>query len=73
MPRPRRRLLPFESLGGEGVLPAFLPQRTQCAGRERSSQLPPCYVAVCERLGRGEYRGLLGSALAEELTGGKCL
>lgn len=70
---PGWRLIPFESLGGEGVLPAFLPQRITVRRAGKEQPLPPCYVAVCERLGRGEYRGLLGSALAEELTGGKCI
>ncbi len=71
LPPPDRagwRLIPFDSLGGQGLLPAFVPDQVVAvtAGGERT--LSPCYVAVCPRLGRGEYQGLLGSALGEELT-----
>lgn len=60
------RVIPFESIGGGGVLPAFLPDR--CARLTRSGELDlgRCYVAVCPRLGRGEYQGLAGSDMGEQ-------
>lgn len=62
------RLVPFDSLGGQGLLPAFVPNRVVAVTAAEERVLPPCYVAVCPRLGRGEYQGLLGSALGEALT-----
>lgn len=59
------RLIPYDTLGGSGLLPAFVPTEVVCSDRI----LPPCYVAVCPRLGRGEYRGLMGSAMGEDLIG----
>lgn len=60
------RLIPYDTLGGTGLLPAFLPERVtvKAGGTERQVD---CYVAVCDRLGRGEYRGLLGTALGDQL------
>ncbi len=62
------RVIPFDSIGGGGALPAFLPDRiTVRVGREERV-LPRCYVAICDRLGRGEYEALIGSALGDYLT-----
>ena len=67
------RLIPYATLGGKGLLPAFIPTAVAVLLRGRSYPLPPCYVAVCDTLGRGEYRGLLGSELGEYIgeRGGK--
>ena len=64
---PGWRVVPYESLGGSGLLPAFVPARVMAERGGCSWELPPCYVAVCESLGRGEYRGLLSSAFGEQL------
>lgn len=61
------RLVPFDTLGGSGLLPAFVPRQAVALTPQGERVLPDCYVAVCERLGRGEYRGLMGSAMADEL------
>ena len=63
------RLIPYDTLGGGGLLPAFIPAEAAVLTRHGALSLPPCYVAVCERLGRGEYSGLMGSALGEDCTG----
>ena len=62
------RVIPYTALGGSGLLPAFVPRRltVHTPGGER--ELHDCYIAVCDRLGRGEYRGLLGSAVGEQLA-----
>ena len=62
------RLVPFDSLGGSGLLPAFMPQSMAVVTSHGEQKLTDCYVAVCERLGRGEYQGLIGSALGDRLT-----
>lgn len=62
------RVIPYDSIGGDGALPAFEPDRiTVCVGGEERV-LPRCYVAVCERLGHGEYEALIGSAFGDYLT-----
>lgn len=40
------RLIPFESVGGAGVLPAFRPQKVIV---EKTGQLLPCYIALFPR------------------------
>ena len=61
------RLIPYDTLGGSGLLPAFLTDSATVLRRDTEHRLPECYVAVCERLGRGEYSGLMGSELGEDL------
>ena len=62
------RLIPYDSVGGSGLLPAFIPKQVTVATKDGEHPLPRCYVAVCDRLGRGEYQGLIGSALGDYLT-----
>lgn len=59
------RLIPYDTLGGRGLLPAFIPDHAAVGG----CRLPVCYVAVTDRLGSGEYRGLLGVELGEYIHG----
>ncbi len=61
------RLVPYDTLGGSGLLPAFLTDSAVVLCRDGERPLPSCYVAVCDRLSRGEYSGLMGSALGEDL------
>ncbi len=63
----RWRLVPFDTVGNSGVLPAFVPKEAVVVTAQGEQSLMPCYVAVCDRLGRGEYRGLMGSAMGELL------
>ncbi len=66
------RVVPFDTLGGSGLLPAFVPDSLGVITPQGEVSLGACYVAVCERLGRGEYAGLLGSAVGDYLhNGGK--
>ena len=62
------RVVPFDSLGGEGLLPAFSPDSVVAVTPRGEIRLRDCYVAVCARLGRGEYDGLIGSELGDQLT-----
>ena len=61
------RMVTFDSLGGNGLLPAFEPQQV-LVHTASGEQALHCYVAVCDTLGRGEYEGLLGSALGDQFT-----
>lgn len=63
------RLIPYDTLGGGGLLPAFLTDSATVLLRDGERRLPECYVAVCDRLGRGEYSGLMGCTLGEDLIG----
>ena len=62
------RLIPYNTLGGDGLLPAFLPTSATVWIHGREYALPSCYVAVCDGLGRGEYQGLMGADMAENLA-----
>lgn len=61
------RLIPYDTLSGGGLLPAFVPTSVTAFSRGCTYPLPPCYVAVCAGLGRGEYHGLMGATMAENL------
>lgn len=63
------RLIPYNTLGGNGLLPAFVPDAVSVVFHGSAYSVPACYVAVCNSLGRGEYQGLMGANMAENLTG----
>ena len=63
------RLIPYHTLSGGGLLPAFLPSSVAQITRRGEQALPLCYVAVCDSLGRGEYSGLVGSEMGEYICG----
>lgn len=63
--RARLRLIPFRSVGGNGLLPAFQPPQlwlTDAGGVRR--EITGTYIAVCDQLGRGDYQALIGADLA---------
>lgn len=62
------RLIPYETVGGGGLLPAFIPTKVVIHTKTVPCALDACYVAVCPRLGRGEYRGLMGAEMGEGLV-----
>ncbi|MCQ4839815.1 sigma-E processing peptidase SpoIIGA [Neglectibacter timonensis] len=58
------RLVPFESMGGSGLLPAFRPDRVYL---QRSGESLECYVALCPRkLSAGQFNGLYNPDLFPE-------
>ncbi len=66
----RLRLVPFRSVGGDGLLPAFRPDHlTVVAGDGAGRDITGAYVAVTETLGRGEFDGLIGSDIADAFAG----
>ena len=63
--RSRLRLVPFRSVGGDGLLPAFRPERlTVVAENGTNRDATGAYVAVCEELGRGDCDALVGTDIA---------
>lgn len=63
-PSTRVRMVPYRSVGGNGLLPAFRPQQVQlCRAGERSTDVTGVYVALTDDLGRGEYEALVGNDL----------
>ncbi len=66
LPETGIRLVPFRSVGGSGLLPAFKPDKVTlcCAGkRYETTQL---YLAVSQKaVSYGEYEALVGSAFFE--------
>ena len=62
------RLIPYRTIGGDGLLPAFVPERAAlCAGKTRRD-ITGVYIAITDRLGRGEYEALVGATVARTLT-----
>ncbi len=58
----RVRLIPYRAIGGEGLLPAFIPKHLRIKGYDRKEwNISGTYVAVSKQLERGEYQALIGS------------
>ncbi len=67
------RVVPYNTLSGGGLLPAFLPDSIVVLTEHGERVIDDCYVAVCPRLGCGEYEGLIGSSLGDRLFDGRML
>ncbi|MDD2362343.1 MAG: sigma-E processing peptidase SpoIIGA [Oscillospiraceae bacterium] len=57
----RLRMIPFQTVNGTGLLPAFRPDKIELSTREAHADVTGCYVAVCSMLGRGEYDAIIGT------------
>ena len=60
----RWRLIPYRSVGGVGLLPAFCPSQVWVANGKEKREITGVYIAVCNDLNRGEYTALIGTAVA---------
>lgn len=58
------RYIPFSSIGGSGVLPSFRPQEVILHSGGKIAVVDPVWIAVCEHLGKGDYRALIGPDIA---------
>lgn len=59
------RLIPFHSVGGKGLLPAFRPDRiTVLTSAGVTRDISGAYIAICSDLGRGNYDALIGTDIA---------
>ena len=66
VPHPRIRMIPYHTVGGNGLLPAFRPETVtleRLAGE--TLEITGVYVALCKSLGRGEYDMLIGNEWEE--------
>ncbi|MDD3693550.1 MAG: sigma-E processing peptidase SpoIIGA [Oscillospiraceae bacterium] len=55
------RLIPFHTVNGTGLLPAFKPAKIEISTAQGiSADATGAYVAVCKVLGRGDYDAIIG-------------
>lgn len=60
------RLIPFKTLSGEGLLPAFVPQYMTITSKEgKKRNVTGSYLAVSERLENEEYMALIGTDIGD--------
>lgn len=63
------RLIPFQTISGEGVLPAFKPQRVSLCDRDSPANNLPCYIAVSSRkLSAGSFSAVFNPDLLSGLN-----
>ena len=68
--RARLRMVPYHSVGGMGMLPAFRPVRVAAVAPGRGERdLTGVFVALCTDLGRGDYDALIGCDVADLCAG----
>lgn len=53
------RVVPFTSIGGEGILHAFKPDKVIVSTAEKEAEIRNIYIALSDNVKRGEYRGIL--------------
>ena len=68
MPPGRFRLIPFDSVGGKGLLPAFCPAEAVLTAGKRRRDITGVYIALSDRLGRGGCEALLGADVVSVLS-----
>ena len=60
------RLVPYSTIGGEGVLNAFKPDKTLIITSRGQTELCDVYVALNDNLKKGEYRGIINPKILNE-------
>lgn len=64
------RLIPYAALGGEGLLPAFFPDRVQVV---QTGEVLRCWVAVSKKsLGASGFSAVIDPSALEEMPNSKC-
>lgn len=53
------RIVPFSSIGGEGVLYAFKPDRVEISSSFGEFVVEDVYVALSDKVKKGEYKGII--------------
>ncbi len=65
-PTVRLRLIPYRTVSGEGLLPAFVPNKVTLRALGRPPRdITGVYVALSETLDRGDYTALIGSDVTD--------
>lgn len=54
-----QRLIPFSTIGGEGVLNAFKPDKVEIHSSLGSVEINDVYIALSDSVKKGEYQGIL--------------
>ncbi len=54
-----QRLIPFSTIGGEGVLNAFKPDKVEINSSLGSVEINDVYIALSDSVKKGEYQGIL--------------
>lgn len=66
------RMIPYQTVSGTGLLPAFRPDHVSLLGSQgRQADITGTFVAVCRVLGRGEYEAIIGTDIVGLLEGSK--
>lgn len=60
------RLVPYSTIGGEGVLNAFKPDKTLIITSRGQAEIENVYVALNDNLRKGEYRGIINPKILNE-------
>ena len=53
------RLIPYSTIGGEGVLSAFKPDKVEISSAFGSVEVEEVYIAISDNVKKGEYQGIL--------------
>ncbi len=65
----RVRMIPCQTVGGTALLPAICPIKMHLSdGMGVTRDVTGAYIAICERLGRGDYQALIGNDMADLFT-----
>lgn len=54
-----QRLIPYSTIGGEGVLGAFKPDKVEISSSVGSVEINDIYIALSDSVKKGEYQGIL--------------
>ncbi len=63
---PNCRVIPYSSVGGSGILAAFLPDKIRLARDDGSHEIDKCYIAVSDSLDCEEYDGIINPSIFEK-------
>ena len=59
------RLIPFESLGGKGILKGFKPDMVIIDGKELADSV---YIGICENILNGDVKALIPNEIFKNIT-----
>ncbi len=63
---PNCRIIPYSSVGGSGILTAFLPDKIKVTQDGASRELDKCYIAVSDGLECEEYDGIVNPSIFDD-------
>lgn len=63
---PNCRVIPYSSVGGAGILTAFMPEKIRVADDGGTHEIRNCYIAVSDNLNEEEYDGIINPKILAE-------